>query len=229
MAAHSGEPESDSDDRVEETNLPLLDKTQAYLRATLDREAPDSLLAAAWDEFYRVYNELIRRFVISRQIPYGEVEDCVQEVWLAIAKHLADFQHPRERPGLRSWLYTLVRSKTTDVVRNRARAARSLDALGPDRAEPADHEPHPDVWTRLLLETLLDDAIAHEPPETVRILTMRLYEGHRTAEIARLLGVSPDYVRYRFQRVLKRIRASLAFYQGESIGTEEERPGEPSG
>ena len=48
-----------------ETNVVLLGWTQQYLRSLVEQETPDSMLAAAWDEFYRVYDGLMRRFAIT--------------------------------------------------------------------------------------------------------------------------------------------------------------------
>src|SRR5690606_17413721 len=100
-----------------ETYQPLLHDVQHYLRALLSSQQADTILSEAWTEFYRVYSELIRRYVISRGVRNADVDDCVQEVWCAVATRLAEFEHPGNRPGLRAWLYALVRSKTTDLVR----------------------------------------------------------------------------------------------------------------
>src|SRR5262245_18058471 len=100
---------SEVPDPLDETKLSLLGKTQDYLKATMSAQIPDTILSAAWDEFYRIYNELIRRYVRARSVPDAEVEDCVQEVWVAVARHLIYFRRPKDRPGLRAWLFTLVR------------------------------------------------------------------------------------------------------------------------
>jgi len=75
------------------TNINLLEQTQAYLQAMLQRRAPDTLLSQAWQEFYRVYSDVIRRFVIVHGARGADVDDCVQEVWSAVALRLTDFEH----------------------------------------------------------------------------------------------------------------------------------------
>ena len=77
-----------SDKGNNETSLPLLMGAQAYLKLLLNNKVPDSLLAAAWENFYRVYDDLIRRFVIAQGVPHSDVDDCVQEVWMAVAPRL---------------------------------------------------------------------------------------------------------------------------------------------
>ena len=64
----------------EETSIGLLQNTQQYLKSLLQRQVPDSVLEAAWHEFYRVYSGIIRRYVIAHGVRGGDIEDCVQEV-----------------------------------------------------------------------------------------------------------------------------------------------------
>jgi RNA polymerase sigma factor (sigma-70 family) len=206
------------EEEVEETNLSLLSQTQNYLRSILDRQVPDTLLSEAWDRFYDLYDGLVRRYVASRQIPATEVEDCVQEVWMAVARGLSEFQHPRQRPGLRAWLFTLVRCKSADVLRRRSRSLHeklSEDELA-QLAQPADDEGHRGMWRRLLVEALLDDVRQRESEENRKILEWKLFEGRRTGEIAERLGLEKRAVRYRFQCMLKKLRYRISVYTGES-------------
>jgi len=205
---------SEFPDPLDETNLSLLGKTQDYLKAMLSAQNPDSILSAAWDEFYRIYNELIRRYVRARNVPDAEVEDCVQEVWVAVARHLIHFRRPKDRPGLRAWLYTLVRTKAADVLKRRGRGGQSLDQV--PELERGGGSSGSDVWTRLLLETVLDEVQNETDELNCRILRMRLLEGYRSAEIAAKLDLPPAAVRYRFQRLLKKIRLRIATYTGET-------------
>ncbi len=201
------------------TNLSLLANTQIYLLAVLNSQEPDSLLTQAWDEFYRVYNELIRRFVLARNIPRSEVDDCVQEVWSAVATHLAEFQRPPDRSGLRAWLYCLVASKTADAMRKRGRhAAQSLDVARAAGFEPAAAESSLTGWDRVLVETLLEDLRDRESDTNYRIVQMRLLEGRRAPEIAAALGLDAPAVRYRLHRALKKLRLRVALYTGSPLG-----------
>ncbi len=211
-------------DGVDETNLSLLDRTQAYLRLVLAAQVPDSLLVAAWAEFYRIYNELIRRYVLSRNIPSMEVDDCLQEVWVAVAKHLVHFEHPRERPGLRAWLYQLVRSKATDVIRQRARdpLAQAQSGAAPDHI--AADESSLSVWNKLLVDTLLDDIALTESKLTCKIFRMRLFEGRKTAEIAAELKISQEVVRYRYNSLVRKLRHRMAVYTGDTFSPQEGMP-----
>ena len=98
----------------------LVENTQEFLRAVMTEQVPDALLTAAWSEFYRVYDVLVRRFAAARGVRGTDVEDCVQDVWSEVAKRFVGFQFTTEA-GLRSWLFALVRSRATDMFRRRSR------------------------------------------------------------------------------------------------------------
>ncbi len=119
-----------------ETYLPLLQDARAYLKLLLEDKVPNSLSVVAWENFYRVYDNLIRRFVVAQGVPHSDADDCVQEVWSEVAARLNGFDRPVDRPGLRAWLYALVRSKATDVFRRKSR--RPVVSL--DQRKLAGHE-----------------------------------------------------------------------------------------
>ncbi len=206
--------------RVKSTNLFVLEATKEYLLSRLERQVPDSLLANAWDEFYDVYNELILRYVVAQGVEQSNVDDCVQEVWREVAKRLVQFERPPGRPGLRSWLYAIVRSKVTDLVRKR----RTQNAGGLDE-QIAGEEPECPLaaeeerkWERALLESLLQDLRGELSERSVKVVEMRVFEGRGVADVAAALGLSPEQVRARHYRAMKKLRTRVALYTGEPIG-----------
>ncbi|MBM4000356.1 MAG: sigma-70 family RNA polymerase sigma factor [Planctomycetes bacterium] len=207
--------ETDDDD----TNLSLLNKTQAYLRIVLTAQVPDSFLVAAWSEFYRVYNELIRRAVAARGVLLREtdIEDCAQEVWMSVARHLVHFRHPKERPGLRAWLYRLVQTKTADVLRKRSRIPLAPTEVADASAVQSNARRAVDPWQMLLVETILDDMASRESPLDCRIFRMRVFDGCAFDEIAESLRITTPATRYRFGRMLRKVRDRIAVYTGSSL------------
>ncbi len=73
---------------MQTTDMFVLNSSQEYLQALCERNAPDSLLAEAWEEFYRVYSDLIRRFAITQGLRDADLDDCVQDVWNTVATSL---------------------------------------------------------------------------------------------------------------------------------------------
>lgn len=207
-----------------QTNLELLGRTQQYLRTVLQEQVPDTLLTEAWDEFYRVYSELIRRFVISHGIRGMDVDDCVQEVWGAVATKLTEFERPEDRPGLRAWLYAVVRSKATDLIRrSMRRQAVALEAVQEKGGEPVSEEMDPaeiayQRWEAAMVNTALAELKQRISEENYRILHLRMIEGQSEAEVAEAMGLTVEQVRYRKHRAQKKLGAILAVYTGEQFG-----------
>lgn len=215
---------TDSSYSEDATNLPLLESTQTYLQSLLERQAPDSVLSEAWDEFYRVYSELIRRFVFARGVPAADVDDCVQEVWSTVAQKLVKFQHPKNRPGLRAWLYTVVRSKVTDIMRQRIRQRSvNLDsdipvadknAVIPGQPGEADEA----AWLTTLAEMLLEELRPNVSDLNYQVVRMRLFEGRSVSDVAAALDITPEQVRSRQHRLLSKLRVRQAIYTGRTLG-----------
>ncbi|MGH7200929.1 MAG: RNA polymerase sigma factor [Planctomycetaceae bacterium] len=212
-----------SDDQFQ-TNLSLLDDTQSYLRQLLEQKAPDSVLTQAWDRFYLMYNDLIVRFARSRGLRGEDLYDCTQEVWKTVTEKLVEFERPEDRPGLRAWLFSIVRSKVIDLTRRQKRhVAQRLDAAIEVGAEPVSDEPDPsDVLDRQWAQALLESAIAelgrHVSARNHQVLRLRLLEHKSAPEIAATLDLTSEQVHYRQHRMIKKLRAHLALYSGEPLG-----------
>ncbi|MBS0265302.1 MAG: sigma-70 family RNA polymerase sigma factor, partial [Planctomycetes bacterium] len=147
----------------QQTNVMMLGWTQEYLRCLLAKEAADSLVTLVWDEFFRIYDALLRRFAAAQGLRGSDIDDCLQEVWMEIASRLVNFERPELRSGLRSWLYTLVRSKSCDLLkRKRGVPAAALNVERTLGNEPVANVPDPSdsierEWKRALLETIMQE------------------------------------------------------------------------
>ena len=217
-----------SEDLNSEQESKLLERTKEYLRSRLDQRVPDTMLSGAWEEFYRVYNDLIRRFVIASGVRGANVDDCIQDVWTEVATRLVDFEYSPERPGLRAWLYAVVRSKATNLFRRTTRrAAQSLsDAIDAGReplstdADPADR--YELRWEVALLETFLVDLRNDVSELNFRVLTLRMIEEKSVADVATTLELTAEQVRYRHHRMLKKLRARAAVYTGQQFAASDD-------
>ncbi len=208
-----------------ETYLPLLQDTQEYLKLLLEDKVPDSLLVVAWENFYRVYDNLIHRFVAAQGVAYSDVDDCVQEVWSEVAARLFEFDRPADQPGLRAWLYALVRSKATNAFRSKARRpAVSLDQQKLAGNEQADTRADPAAlfeqqWEQAALESVLEEFYEELSATNARILQMRLIEHRSVDEVASELNLEPQQIHARQHRLMKKLRARVALYTGGPLGS----------
>jgi RNA polymerase sigma-70 factor (ECF subfamily) len=107
-----------------------------------------------------------------------------------------------DRGDFRDWLFSMVRSVAIDHLRRRSRTEEvDLRALPPedtpvtDRAATLIEHLDPDSGVRSLIDDL--------PDLQRRVLTLRFVFGFSTAEIADVVGSTPDSVRHVQQRALR--------------------------
>ena len=149
----------------------------------------------AFGELYRRYARMVHGILLAR-LPYAEVADVVQEVFLRALGHIGSL---RDDAAFGGWLATLARSAAVDWRRRPASRA-AHQALG---EEIADARP-PDADTMGVLM-----AIRALPPAYAETLLMRLVEGMTGPEIAARTGLTPDSVRVNLCRGMKRLRRAL--------------------
>lgn len=185
----------------------------------LNRDTPATVLSESWTEFFRIYNDQLRRYAYSRGLRDADLDDCLQEVWTAVAQKLSDFQRPDDSPGLRKWLYRLVLSKATDIVRQRMRRPAAPLASAGDLADDDQSDKLADEdearWQKQMLQTMLDELRNQVSEANYRVLQLRVIERREISEVAKELDMSEEQVRYRCYRTLKKLRSMMVAYTGE--------------
>ncbi len=71
----------------------------------------------AWSELVRIYAPLVMHWCRQYGIQYADVDDIVQNVFLAVSNHLDRFGQTAEPHNFRGWLWTITRSKILDHLR----------------------------------------------------------------------------------------------------------------
>ena len=94
---------------------------QSFLRDRLERLSPSSELLEDWTRFYESYDRIIRRFAMACGMQDCDVDECSQDVWVAVVNGLKAFQLDSSRARFRSWLYGIVKNKAADLVRDRVK------------------------------------------------------------------------------------------------------------
>ena len=146
--------------------------------------------AALYDRYARV----IHGVLLSR-VPRADVDDLVQDVFLAAWNRLEDL---REAAAFGGWLTTIARNRATDFHR---RAVDSVEL-------PADLAAHDVTAERTEALRLLE--VVRALPEAYReTLVLRLVEGLTGPEIAERTGLTPASVRVNLHRGMKMLREKL--------------------
>jgi RNA polymerase sigma-70 factor, ECF subfamily len=146
----------------------------------------------AFSELYKLYAPMVHGVILAR-VPYDEVDDIAQEVFLAAYKNLRSL---RKSTAIGPWLGTIARNQVIEFYR-RSRPTEEL----------TDHFSRSDAPSAEANEIL---AAIHSLPVTyAETLVLRLVEGMTGPEIAGQTGLTPDSVRVNLHRGMKLLREKL--------------------
>jgi len=130
-------------------------------------------------------------------------EDIAQEVFLAAYKKLPSFDPARS--SFSTWLFTIARNKSINVMKKRRIPSVSNPPENPDFSEPADSL----IRDELFIE--LDKAMKSLSPGHRRALVLAEFE----EQIAQIEGVRIGTIKSRINRAKHRLRSALEGINGE--------------
>ena len=169
--------------------------------------------ADAWKDLTDLYRPLIIGWLNRQGVPARDLEDLSQDILLSVVKHLPTFQHSGRRGAFRSWLRTIVCSRTTDYWRAGDPAMQASGGSGATAALQQLADPDSDLnrqWDeehdRYVLDCLVDLVEEEFEPATLQAFRRLALDGASGAEAAQELGLSVTAVYVAKSRVLQRIR-----------------------
>ena len=167
----------------------------------------------AWKDLNDLYRPLIIAWLNRQGVPAGDLEDLSQDVLLSVVKNLPTFEHSGRRGAFRSWLRTIICSRTTDYWRAVDAGTKASGGSGATAALQQIADPDSDLnrqWDeehdRYVLNCLLDMVEEEFEPTTLRAFRRLALDGASGAETAEELGLSVTAVYVAKSRVLQRIR-----------------------
>jgi RNA polymerase sigma-70 factor, ECF subfamily len=147
---------------------------------------------SAFDEFYKKLSPMVHGIILAR-VPRDEVDDIVQEVFLAAYEKLHTL---RDKNSVAPWLASIARNRAVEYYR-RAKPFVEL-------SENLSHNGHIKNEAREIL-----DAIRALPDAYRETLILRLVEGLTGPEIADQTGLKHESVRVNLHRGMKLLRKKL--------------------
>lgn len=152
---------------------------------------------SAFGVLYERYSRTIHGVVLAN-VPFSEVDDIVQDVFLVAMRKLPSLREPGAFAG---WLIAIARHRATDFYRR----SRPTEELPPDAG--AMHADEGEARAAL-------EAIRSLPEAYRETLMLRLVEGMTGPEIAARTGLTPASVRVNLHRGMKQLREKLGRSQG---------------
>lgn len=149
-----------------------------------DREAFEGLM--------RQYSSALTKFA-GRRLPAGDVEDVLQDTWLAAWERLPTLD---EIGRFRPWIFTICYHKIQDSWRRK----HSWVAIDGNAKAEFDAAYFPREFARVELQACLASFWKVCPPDQQEVL--RMYYGDRLTlnEICQILGRNLNTVKYQFYR-----------------------------
>jgi RNA polymerase sigma-70 factor (ECF subfamily) len=167
----------------------------------------------AWKDLTDLYRPLIIGWLNRQGVPAVDLEDLSQEILLSVVRHLPSFEHSGHRGAFRSWLRTILCSRTTDYWRATVASTPASGGSSATVALAQIADPDSDLnrqWDeehdRYVLRCLLDLVDEEFQPATLRAFRRLALDGASGAEVAEELGLSVAAVYMAKSRVLQRIR-----------------------
>jgi RNA polymerase sigma-70 factor (ECF subfamily) len=182
--------------------LLVVSQTQPAARARVTETSEEALLVKAvrrgeqqaFARLYSLYAPMVHGIVLAR-VPWSEVDDLVQDVFLVALKKLNSL---RDGAAFGGWLAMIARNRAMDFHRRK----RETEELNEDLATPSNSESEREA-ARVL------DVICELPEAYRETLVFRLVEGMTGPEIASRTGLTPASVRVNLHRGMKLLREKL--------------------
>jgi len=178
-------------------------RNQTFEIAPSDEALCEQVLAGAHERFAALmqrHNQSLYRAIRSILRDEHQVEEVMQEAWVAAFQHLDSF---RGESRFSTWL---IRIGVHAALAHKRRSGR-VAGEAPDGEAPA---PDPEVQVaRMQLLGRVEAAVDALPSIYRTVLVLRQVEGLDTAQTAAALGIEPDAVKTRLSRARRMLRALL--------------------
>ena len=147
----------------------------------------------------------LRRYFITFEVAPADAADLIQKTLEVVMRRLPN--HP-PRPSWKAWVFRVAHNQAIDHYRGQQRQMR-LAVNNAERLALSPGTSPPSKLHELQRRAELDAAIASlTTPD--RALIEAILEGVNLSELARRMGVSPEALRARKARLLRKLRPILS-------------------
>ncbi|MBM4088933.1 MAG: sigma-70 family RNA polymerase sigma factor [Planctomycetes bacterium] len=166
-----------------------------------------------WQRLDRLFRPVVYNWCRRSGFQSADAQDITQKVFTSVHAGVPDFQREKPEDTFRGWIWRITRSKMCDFCREAPRRARPagdlIDEVPASISEELD-EPQPRETDQLIVRRALQIMQKDFDTTTWQAFWRVAVDGCCAADVAEELGVSPEAVRSKKYRVLKRLREELA-------------------
>jgi RNA polymerase sigma-70 factor (ECF subfamily) len=162
----------------------------------------------AFDRVYAALRAPLYSFLVRLSGRAELAEDLLQEAWLRLARAAPQLSADTQ---LRPWLFTVARNLYRSHRRWRLLDSERLRQLGwlPEPARPSPFE----LLAADAAQRALEHALSRLPLEQREVVLLCSGSGLSPAQVATLLGITPEATRQRLARARAKMRQSLELLQ----------------
>ena len=189
-------------------------ETRASLLASL-RDAPGQ---SDWREFFERYAPAVFRVARLRGIDKHDADDIVQQVMMAIARHIDGFDYDRDRGSFRQWVRRIAENKIRDHRRKpRLEGAAAWGELEqwPDDS-PSLETQWEQQWHLQDILFCLDEVADNIAPRRVEAFRLYVMEGLPASEVASRLKMTVGHVYVTRTQIINRVRLRMNRLEGDN-------------
>ena len=185
-------------------------KTRPSLLVRL-REPQDE---RAWGEFVEIYEPLVYRLARRKGFQHADALELTQEVFLAVASAIEDWDPDPARGKFRTWLFRIARNLMINLLarqRRHAQASGDTDVKRLLEEQPADQDSalFDREYKRQTFRWAAEQIRDEFRDTTWRAFWMTSVEGKPVKEAAGELGLTPAAVYIARSRVMARLRHKI--------------------
>ena len=190
--------------------------TQTIVRMTRGADAAlaaelmarqESALSKVIELYGGIVNGMARRIVADATL----AEEVAQDVFVALWRRPGAFDP--ERGSLKTFLATLARNKSVDLVRREQSVRRTKDTLLSEFSTAVEHH---EFAGELEGRAELDQALATIPEAQRDVITLAYFGGRTYREVASELDIPEGTAKTRMRDGLSKLRTALTRSRGES-------------
>lgn len=153
--------------------------------------------AAAFDQFYHIYVNIIYGYLKTRIADEHFIKDVMQEAFVAIWKNAGTYRHEN---SVNAWVISIARYKLMDAFR--AKYKLPQEEWDEDVLHVYEQE---DISTQVIDKMHVDDAVNRLPSAARELLYMVFQAGLSYKEIAVLLAIPEGTVKSRMYTLKKQL------------------------
>jgi RNA polymerase sigma-70 factor (ECF subfamily) len=191
--------------RAEEPNVSVTRKSLLFRAREGDQQA--------WEDLHTLYRPLIVGWLRRQGVSDRDVDDLVQEIFLAVHRGLPTFSHSGREGAFRAWIRSIALNHSCNYWRSPARRVGAPGRADADEALRQLEDPESELWRsweeehdRHLLRCLLEMMEIEFEPTTTHAFRRVALEGATAVEAANELGITVGAVYTARSRVLRRLR-----------------------